>query len=194
MVTDRRGSLAPPVTMILEAADGRHVIVQTPLHFEPRLTALLGEVPGFADRLADERFATMDSRRAHLSEYLDVVAEAFRTRTSADWLSRLQEAGVPVSAVHTADEALAHPQIVFREATTTVDIASQPAQTVLASPFRIDGDRRRSTAPPPTLGEHTDACLSTILGYEPATIDALAARGAFGPRRQVAGVDDGRAQ
>lgn len=179
-VSDRRGSLAPPVTMILEGSDGKGVIVQTPLHFEERFGALLGEVPGFAEFVTDERFATLEARRAHLEEYLDGVRRAFRTRSSAEWLARLQEAGVPAGPVHTNAEALAHPQLASRQAATTVDVEGSGPTAVLASPFRFDGERRRTTSPPPVLGEHTKSCLGDLLGYDAETIAALAARGAFG--------------
>lgn len=192
MVTDRRGTLAPPVTMILEGADGASVIVQTPLHFQARLTALLGEVPGFANFFADERFATLEGRRAHLEEYLDGVRQAFRTRPSAEWLAALREAGVPAGPVHAVEEVLGHPQMAAREATTTVEIDGIGVETVLASPFLVDGERRRTTSPPPTLGQHTDAVLSQLLGYDPAALERLVARGAFGDAPASSGKGEGR--
>ena len=46
LVGDRERTNAPPTTMVLEASDGVDVVVQTPMHFQPRLVELLTAVPG----------------------------------------------------------------------------------------------------------------------------------------------------
>lgn len=187
MVTDRRGTLAPPVTMVLEGADGASVIVQTPLHFDDRFRHLVAQVPGFGEFFVDERFATLEGRRAHLDEYLDGVRRAFRTRPSAEWLAVLREVGVPAGPVQTVEDLLSHPQMEARQATTTVEVGGLGTETVLASPFVVDGERRRTTAPPPILGQDTDAVLTGLLGYGAARLAELASAGAFGPARPAGG-------
>lgn len=185
MVTDRKGSMAPPVTMVLDCADGRQVLVQTPLHFQGRLNAVLAAVPGFEDFVADERFATLDGRRAHLDDYLAGVRRAFHTRSSTEWLAVLQQAGVPVGPVERVERTLGHPQMAFRGATTTLDMAGRDPETVLASHFLFNGERKTETLPPPTLGQHTGELLADLLGYDQARIEELADGGAFGVGRSA---------
>jgi len=49
----------------------------------------------------------------------------------------------------------------------------------VASPIKTPG-AVTSPAPAPRLGQHTDAILTSLLGYAPERIAALRAGGAFG--------------
>ena len=92
-VSDRRGTQRAPVTIVADAADGLPLLVQTPLHFQARITELLAAVPGCEGLATDRRFATLDDRRAHLDEYLALTRRAFASRTRADWLALLPRRG-----------------------------------------------------------------------------------------------------
>jgi alpha-methylacyl-CoA racemase len=50
----------------------------------------------------------------------------------------------------------------------------------MAQPIQFDGKPRQVTAPPPRLGEHSEAVLAAF-GHSPAEIAALRAAGALGP-------------
>jgi formyl-CoA transferase len=182
LVGDRERTLAPPTTLVLEAADGAAVLVQTSLHFQPRLATLLAAVPGCAAITTDPRFATRDGRHEHLAAYTELVARAFRTRTADAWLEALGSIGIPASRVQRVDDALAHPQLAHRGAQVEVAVPGLGRRTVLTGPFRYDGHRKSETAPPPTLGEHTGDVLTRVLGYGHERIAALGDAGAFGDR------------
>jgi crotonobetainyl-CoA:carnitine CoA-transferase CaiB-like acyl-CoA transferase len=182
LVGDRERTLAPPTTMVVTGRDDVPILVQTSLHFQARLAELLAAVPGCAALARDPRFATRESRQAHLDDYLALVHRAFATRTSAEWLEALAGIGIPASRVQRIDDALAHPQLAHRGAIAGVDIPGLGPRSVLAGPFRFDGQRKTDTTPPPTLGEHTGAVLREVLGYDDARLAALGADGAFGDR------------
>ena len=182
LVGDRERTLAPPTTLVVETADGVAVLVQTSLHFQPRLADLLARVPGCEAIVTDPRFATRDGRGEHLAAYTELVARAFRTRTSEAWLRALAEIGIPASRVQRIDDALGHPQLAHRGARVELAVPGLGPQTVLAGPFRYDGHRKTETTPPPTLGEHTRDVLTRVLGYDHDRIAELAGAGAFGDR------------
>lgn len=181
LVGDREHTLAPPTTLVVEGSDGVPVLVQTSLHFQPRLAELLAAVPGCAELVTDARFATRELRVEHREDYERLVRRAFASRPSGDWLDTLQAIGIPASTIQSVDEALLHPQLDHRGARGRVDVPGLGPQTVLASPFRFDGQRKTTTTPPPTLGEHTESVLRTVAGYDDAAMADLARRGAFGP-------------
>ncbi len=177
---DRSGSLDPPSTMVLEAADGQCLLVQPIMHFHPRFAALVDAVPGCDGFAEDERFRDRDARRLHRTAYEHVVRAAFRTRCATDWLADLHASGVPAAAVQTSDRVLDHPQLVHRRASIEAQIPGLGAQTVPAAPFVFDGQRRAHTLAPPALGEHTTAVLRDWLGYGDDRIAALGSSGALG--------------
>jgi crotonobetainyl-CoA:carnitine CoA-transferase CaiB-like acyl-CoA transferase len=180
LVGDRQRTLRPPTTMVLRGSDGEAVLVQTALHFQPRLAEMLAAVPGCEALATDERFATRDGREAHRAEYEALAAAAFRARTSDEWLAALRDVGIPASRIRRIDDALDHPQIAHARGTVAIDVPGLGARTVLASPFRFDGARKTDTTPPPTLGAHTTEVLTDLLGLTPDDLAALRADGAFG--------------
>jgi crotonobetainyl-CoA:carnitine CoA-transferase CaiB-like acyl-CoA transferase len=179
-VTDRGGTLAPPTTLVLTAADGEKLLVQTPMHMRARFLALLGEVDGCAAFAADERWATVAGQRAALDEFVAGAARAVAARGSGEWLAALAAAGIPAATVRTIDEALADAHLAERNATGTVDVPGLGPVRVIRSPFVIDGHRRLVTAPPPALGADTDAVLRDVLGYDDNRRAQARAAGAFG--------------
>jgi crotonobetainyl-CoA:carnitine CoA-transferase CaiB-like acyl-CoA transferase len=179
-VVDRSGTLAPPATMVVEAADGERLLVQPIMHFHPRFAALVAAVPGHEGFADDPRFSDRPARLAHRDAYEDAVRRAFRTRPRAAWLADLHAAGVPAAPVHRGDEVHGHPQVLHRGAVTETDVPGLGPTTVVAPPFVFDGVRRTTTTPPPLLGEHTRAVLADWLGASAADLDAAAAAGAFG--------------
>jgi CoA:oxalate CoA-transferase len=180
LVGDRERTLAPPTTLVVEGRDGVPLLVQTSLHFQPRLAELLAKVEGCADLVTDPRFATRDGRHEHRDDYERLVRRAFASRPSGEWLETLQAIGIPASGIQSVDAALHHPQLAYREAVGDLEVPGLGRQPVLASPFRFDGHRKAETTPPPTLGEHTGVVLRTVAGYDDTTVADLKQRGAFG--------------
>jgi crotonobetainyl-CoA:carnitine CoA-transferase CaiB-like acyl-CoA transferase len=83
----------------------------------------------------DPRFATNPDRLAHRDELVALLAARLRERPAADWLARLEAAGVPAGIVRSVLEALA-------------DVDASPRTGVAPS---VPGTVRR---PPPRLDEH----------------------------------------
>ena len=180
-ITDRNRTLAPPTTLVLESADGVALLVQTTMHFADRFVELVGAVPGGETLLSDPRFATRDDRKDNLDAYVEVVQRAFRTRDAEEWLDALRTVGIPAARIQTSADARGHAQLAHRSATVDVDVPGLGTRTLLAGPFRFDGERRRDLAPPPALGEHTREVLTELLGCTDDRLDELTAGGAFGP-------------
>ena len=179
-LADRTGTLAPPITQVVVASDGRAILVQSPLHFQQRLVELVAQVPGFADLAEKGRFDTLEGVRADPEEYSRAMRRAFASRTADEWLGLLLEKGIPASLLNSIDEAMDHPQLEHRHAVVELQLADGSRTKVLASPYCFDGIRRTDTRLPPALGEDTGSVLRDLLGYDDARITDLAASGAFG--------------
>ncbi len=119
-----------------------------------RLFAKLAAALGRPDWLADERLATNRARLAHKAALLEQLAPLLRTRPRAEWLARLEAAGVPCAPIHSVPEALAHPQVQALGI-----LAAVPGQdfALTALPLTIDGQRPLPCAAAPGLGQHNAA-------------------------------------
>ena len=82
------------------------------------------EVLEAPDLAADPRFADNRGRRVHLDELAEALAPHFRRRTTANWLARLEAAGVPAGPVLSVGEMHADPHVRAREMVVAVRTAA----------------------------------------------------------------------
>ena len=135
--------------------------------------ALCGAL-GDAGLGTDARFETNARRVENRNILSPLLAALTRRFAMADLMRSLEAAGVPCGPVNTVDQVFAERQAIHRGLTVEQSRADleTPVRTV-ASPIRVDGDACVHPAPPPALGQDTDAVLGA-LGLDVA---ALRARG-----------------
>jgi crotonobetainyl-CoA:carnitine CoA-transferase CaiB-like acyl-CoA transferase len=161
-------SLVPSQTFA--TADGWLVIMVMKEKFWQRLAERL-ELPALA---GDPRFRTFADRLAHRTALAPLLEDAFRRRTTAEWLERLR-GHVPVAPVYTVAEALADEQAIAREMVVEVDHPVFGALRQVGCPIKIDGTTPRY-APGAALGADTAALLDEI-GVGPDELHGLRASG-----------------
>jgi crotonobetainyl-CoA:carnitine CoA-transferase CaiB-like acyl-CoA transferase len=132
----------------------------------------LMEIPGLRDP-ALERQPARIARKAEIDAW---VSEALRQNTTAHWLSLLREARIPCGPVQNFAQALADPQVQAREMVVPVTLPSGEVVRMPGNPVKLNRDAGRYTAPP-TLGQHTDAVLQDLVGYDAQTLARLRADG-----------------
>ena len=125
----------------------------------------------------DLRFGTNRDRVANRGVLVPLIEAAFRRRTTDDWLARLGAEGVPGAPIRSVDRVLADPQVRQRGMVLETAHPVHGKLPALGTPVKVDGAMGLETAPPPTLGEHTDAVLGGVLEYSAARIAELRAAG-----------------
>ncbi len=118
------------------------------------------EVIGRPELARDDRFTTNPQRVRNREVLIQRMSEVFATRTAAEWLSALEERGVPCCPVRTIDEVFSSP-----EGAAAVQQIRDPARGDLrlsASPIRLSGELSHVRLPPPRLGEHTEEILEEL--------------------------------
>lgn len=120
----------------------------------PRLTEALNR-PEWLD---DERFKEQTRRNTFPVEFRAALEEALAPFTADEAIALLSEHHVPVSKVHTVNEALTSEHSAHRG---TVAVESDGFKT-LASPLRLTGSVAPS--PAPVLGQHNDLLQQWISG------------------------------
>ena len=131
-------------------------------------------VVGRPEWIADARFADRHARLQHRVELKALLDEALAAHSTDDWWQRFNDAGVPAGPVYTVPQALAHPQIANRGMVATFENAPGVGRDVriVRTGFKVNGEAPTVAAPPPQLGEHTDAILAE-LGYSRAEAQSL---------------------
>lgn len=105
--------------------------------------------------LEDERFETPAGRVAYAKERLDQTAAVLRTRTTAEWMARLDAEQVPCAPILALGEVATHPQIQANALLVENDhpVAGRIRQPRPAARFSATPEVLRR--PAPLLGEHT---------------------------------------
>lgn len=123
----------------------------------------------------DERFRTNQHRVRNRALIVPLLSAITATRTTADWMERLEAADVPCAPVNdmtTAYREIAEEAPHMTLATQHPVLGDLP---LLGSPFVF----KRSDAPgnraPPLLAEHTAEVLRDVLGWGDASIAELQA-------------------
>ena len=140
------------------------------------------------DLADDPRFADNAGRIAHLAALQEALAAILRARTTAEWLDRLEGAGVPAGPVLSVGEMHTDPQVVARDMVVAVDHASLGPVKTLGLPVKFSENPGKVATGAPLFGQHTREVLGEY-GYDTSEIDRLLAGGAVavGPRPGGAG-------
>jgi len=112
---------------------------------------------------AEDRFATNALRVANREALGPLIAARTQGFTMQGLMQALEAAGVPCGPVNTIDQVFEEPQAIHRGLTveqTRPDLAD-PVRTV-ASPIRLSKTPVRYDAPPPKLGQDTEAMLGAL--------------------------------
>ena len=127
---------------------------------------------GLPELATDARFTSNKDRMANYEEMRPPIDRVFRTATSAEWIDRLNAAGVANGEVRDIGQMLNDPQLAARNMIETLMHPTIGATRVIGAPIKLSKDPASVRTPPPVLGQHTDAILKEI-GYDTERIAAL---------------------
>jgi crotonobetainyl-CoA:carnitine CoA-transferase CaiB-like acyl-CoA transferase len=118
----------------------------------------------------DPRFVDTDERARHRAELEELVAARLRTRTTAQWIAALEDAGVPCGPVNDVAGVFADPQVRHLAMDQPVQHPELGELRLLANAATLDGVPRRLRTAAPAAGEHTAEILAE-LGLTPADME-----------------------
>ncbi|MFF7064030.1 CoA transferase [Pseudomonas sp. NPDC008258] len=131
------------------------------------------EVAGQPQWADDPRFVTNKQRVANRAELIPLIRQATVFKTTAEWVSQLEAAGVPCGPINDLAQMFQDPQVLARG--LAVSIAHPLAGSVpqVASPIRLSETPVEYRRAPPLLGEHTEVVLEEVLGLEAGEVQRL---------------------
>jgi crotonobetainyl-CoA:carnitine CoA-transferase CaiB-like acyl-CoA transferase len=133
------------------------------------------EAPDLRD---DARFATNADRMRNLEMLTATLTPLFKRRSSAEWLRRLEQAGVPAGPVLEVGEMHRDPQALAREMIVQTEHPTAGSVKAIGLPIKFSdtpGGVRRSA---PLFGQDTREILRDH-GFSDAEIEQLAEQGAI---------------
>ena len=132
---------------------------------------------GRRELISDARFRTNADRTANHSELFPVLSEILRQRTTDAWIDALEKIGVPCGPINAMDKVVNHPQVQAREMITQVVHQITGTVEVPGIPIKLSETPGSVNAPAPSLGEHTIAVLTELLGMRLDEVERLRQEG-----------------
>jgi crotonobetainyl-CoA:carnitine CoA-transferase CaiB-like acyl-CoA transferase len=155
-------------TGVFETADGHINIAATGQKIWERFCTAL-EAPDMTYR---PEYKSGAERSRHRDALNAEIATHTIKRTSADWVERLNKAGVPCGPIYSVDQVYADPQVEHLGMAQPVKTKDKKALRMAGQPMSLSRTPSKLVAPPPGLGEHTDAVLKEF-GFSAKDIAAL---------------------
>jgi crotonobetainyl-CoA:carnitine CoA-transferase CaiB-like acyl-CoA transferase len=117
---------------------------------------------GAPELAEDPRFQTNALRQEVKVELAREIERRLAALPSAEWLRRLEEAGVPAGPINDLKQAFESPLALEREMRVVVDHPAAGRVTQVGAPWKLDGASSPVRIPPPLLGQHTDEVLREV--------------------------------
>jgi crotonobetainyl-CoA:carnitine CoA-transferase CaiB-like acyl-CoA transferase len=124
----------------------------------------------------DERFAGMGDRIRGKAELNSLLDEHFSTRTTNEWLERLEAADIFCAPVYDYRQVSEEPQAYENGYLVPVQHPQLGEITVVNSPIQFSETPAAAAAAAPPLGEHTSEVLAAF-GYGADEIERLREEG-----------------
>ena len=132
---------------------------------------------GHPELAKDPRFETEAQRVANREALIPLLNGILGERPAAEWLERLEKAGVPAGRIKTVAEVCESRHLKERGMIVSLPHPKAGTVTVFGVPIRLWATPGAVTEPPPLLGQHTEEILTRLLKMGRAQVARLRAAG-----------------
>jgi crotonobetainyl-CoA:carnitine CoA-transferase CaiB-like acyl-CoA transferase len=158
---------------LYESADGHVLFMASEQAFWKNFCAGVGRLDLF-EKWPGSKYA--DHARGN-RELQAILRDIFKTRTSAQWIEFSKEVNTPIAPVNTPKNLVNDPQFQDR---FRVMPHERHGADMLPFPVRFVGEELPMVNKAPTVGEHSEAVLREVLGYDGEQVASLRQAGALG--------------
>ncbi len=128
---------------------------------------------GLAEFADDPNYATNSTRIENRGALVGAIQSRLETDTTAAWLGKLSDCGVPAGPINDLREVLTDAHAQERNLVRTLTDGAGDAVPTVANPVNFGNTPVSYRRAPPSLGEHTEEVLRDWLGYSADMIDTL---------------------
>ena len=122
--------------------------------------------------MARPEYKTAEARSKNRDALSPEIDKYLAAATSAEWVERLNKAGVPSGPIYSIDRVFADPQVQHLGIVQGVTMKDKSQMNLIGQPVGLSRTPSRLAVRPPELGEHTDAILKGF-GFKAREIAAL---------------------
>jgi crotonobetainyl-CoA:carnitine CoA-transferase CaiB-like acyl-CoA transferase len=119
---------------------------------------------------SDPVYATLEGRFRNRPRLTAILIDIFKQKPSADWLAKLENAGVPAGPIYGVDEVFADPQVEHLGMAVPLQHPRRGAIAVVGQPITLSRTPASVVSTLPEAGEHSTEILREA-GYGDADID-----------------------
>ena len=131
-------------------------------------------------------YATNAERIRNRETLEPLLEDVFHTRAAAEWIARLQAAGIPASLVRNFEDVAEHPQSAIRHMFPELDHPTAGRHRVTGTPVKLSETPGEPGKPAPLLGQHTHEVLRELLGLDRTAFHSLVEKAiVYGPKAPV---------
>jgi len=141
------GSSAVVIFQAFDTADGQVIVAAA----NDRLFAKLAGALDHPEWVHDPRFKSNANRVVNKTELIPLVSEIMRQRTSQEWVTRLEQAGVPCAPINDLELVRGHAQTA---ALGMLQPGAEIGLDLVSLPLSFNGTRPSIRTRAPRLGEH----------------------------------------
>ncbi len=158
-------------TGVFATADGAINLAAAGQQIWERLKGVLGDPD-----LDDPRFAGAADRSFHRAALNAIIERHTRRRPSAEWVDRLNGAGVPCGLINSIDQVFGDPQVRHLGLARPVVSGERGPVEMVGQPIEMSRSSSEIRTPPPGFGQHTVEVLLEA-GFTRDQVDGLADKG-----------------
>ncbi len=159
-----------------ESSDGHVLFMASEQAFWKNFCESVGRVDLF-EKWPGSKFA--DHAR-HNRELQAMLRDIFKTKTSDEWLHEGNEKNFPIAPVNTPKTIADDPQ--FKDRFPMYPVDGHGAE-MMPYPVKFADAPMPTPSKAPTVGEHNQAVLERVLGYDAEKVAELSEAGAFGSKK-----------
>lgn len=113
--------------------------------------------------VTDKRYTTNDLRNQNVEALKIEMEVVLMSNTTAHWVDRLGDFGIPASPINDVGQASSHPQTIARNMIVSIDDPITGPMKVSGNPVKISGfEDPKTRLPAPNLDEHRVQILDEI--------------------------------
>lgn len=125
--------------------------------------------------VADPKFANNEQRVKHRDELKGILSRIFESGTTEHWKDIFKNAPFAFGPINNMEQVFSDPHVEDIGLVKTLKHSVAGDVKVVGPPVTFSGISNTARTAPPTLGEHTDEVLKSVLRYDDGTIQKLRA-------------------